>query len=117
MEANATREPNRKGWRESIREPCYRIGHMAKRSHLHALAALGAKMRVQELKAELAHLYQSFPSLRTVARAAVAAVTPDAAPRKKRTMSRKARAAISRAQKARWAKQKAAVPSPAKKKS
>ena len=87
------------------------------------MARKGAEHKYQELKAEIAALVKHFPHLavrtgtavsRAAAaaakrgKAAVAAVTGGAAPKKRRKMSAKARKAISDAQKARWAKSKAA---------
>jgi hypothetical protein len=88
------------------------------------LARRGAQQRLEELKAELALLVKHFPDLSTITRkggmasraaaafsrggkAAMAAVSARQPPRKRRTMSAKARKAISNAQKARWAKLKA----------
>ena len=95
---------------------------MAKHSsHVLDMARKGAQHRYAELKAEINTLIKNFPHLasRTGAqvqeavnalskrgKVAVATVTGNA-PRKRRKMSAKARAAISAAQKARWAKQKA----------
>lgn len=97
---------------------------MAKHSsHILDMARKGAKHRYEELKTEIAALVKNFPHLASRTRkqlgraagsvlatgkATVAAVTAEAVPRKRRKMSAKARAAISAAQKARWAKQKAA---------
>jgi hypothetical protein len=84
-------------------------------SHILELAARGAKHRYEELQAELASLVRQFPDLRRGAREvvsrgrrAVQAAANELRPRRRRRMSAKARAAISAAQKARWAKQKAA---------
>ena len=82
------------------------------------MARKGAAHKYEELKAEIAALLQNFPHLTgekdgIVSRGAAAlskggkAVMAELAPRK-RTMSAKARKAISEAQKKRWAKQKAA---------
>ena len=86
------------------------------------MARKGAGHKYEELKAEIAALVKNFPHLASHTgkriqraasaisrrgKAAVAAVTSNATPRKRRKMSAKARAAISSAQKARWAKQKA----------
>jgi hypothetical protein len=90
---------------------------MAKHSsHILTLARKGAEYRYQELREEMASLVKHFPDLagRIVSRGAAAlseggkAAMNELAPRKRRKMSAKARAAISAAQKARWAKQKAA---------
>ena len=92
---------------------------MAKHSsRILDLARKGAEHKYQELKAEMASLLKHFPDLvssagRIASRSAAAvsagthAAMKELAPRKKRKMSKKARAAISAAQKARWAKQKA----------
>jgi len=85
-------------------------------SSILALAARGARARYEELHAELESLVRQFPDLRGGARSIVergrralkaAALETQKAPRKRRKMSRAARAKISAAQKARWAKQKA----------
>jgi hypothetical protein len=88
---------------------------MAKHSfHILELAKKGAQHRLAELKAEIASLMEVFPHLRYGS--AVSPAIPDAVEesgprpgrgRKPRTMSAAARARISAAQKARWAKQKA----------
>jgi hypothetical protein len=90
---------------------------MAKHSsHILDMARKGAEHRYEELKAEIAALVRHFPHLaktavsRSVAalsRGGQAASMAGSAPRKRRKLSAKARAAISAAQKARWAKQKA----------
>ena len=81
---------------------------MAKHSsNILELAARGAKHRYDELQAELASLVRQFPDLRRAGRKALAAVVAELRPTKRRKMSAKARKAISDAQKARWAKQKA----------
>lgn len=92
-------------------------------SHILDMARKGAEYRYEELKSEIAALVKSFPHLASRTRkqlgraagsaiegrkVAIAAVTGDSAPRKRRKMSAKARAAISAAQKKRWAAQKAA---------
>jgi hypothetical protein len=98
---------------------CYNRGQMAKHSsHILQLARRGAEIRFRELLDELKFLTLSFPHLRD-------AVDRDDLPvnfilqrgqekaglvrvaRSRRKMSAKARKAISDAQKARWAKQKA----------
>jgi hypothetical protein len=79
------------------------------------MARKGAEHRYQELKEEMASLVKHFPHVagRVVTRGAAAlsaggeAAMKELAPRKRRKMSAKARKAISEAQKARWAKQKA----------
>jgi len=78
------------------------------------LARRGAQHRYEELQAELASLVRQFPALRTGAREvvrrgrkAVQAAAAELQPRKRRKMSAAARARISAAQRARWAKQRA----------
>ena len=93
-------------------------------SHILVMARKGAEHRYEELKAEIAALVKNFPHLvsragrqihRTVSalskgtEAALAFATGEAAPRKRRKMSAKARKAIGDAQRKRWAKQKAAA--------
>jgi len=86
--------------------------------HLLELAKRGADVRVRELLHELKLLTLSFPHLRDLVSSDDlplnfllrrgrdrAQAWPDS--RRRRKMSAKARAAISAAQKARWAKQKA----------
>jgi hypothetical protein len=99
---------------------------MAKHSQaILDLARRGAKVRYEELKSELDSLVKHFPNLSNIMRkggmasrasaalsrgrkAAMAAVSAnERPPRKRRRMSARARKAISDAQKARWAKQKA----------
>src|SRR5256885_4825417 len=79
------------------------------------LAARGARARYEELQTELSSLVRHFPNLRSGARGLMnrgrraveaAATELQRAPRKRRKMSAAARAKISAAQKARWAKQK-----------
>ena len=95
---------------------------MAKHSsHIIDMALKGAEHKYEELKAEIAALVKNFPHLRKggVARgmaavskggrAVMTAVAGGPTPKKRRKMSAKARKAISNAQKARWAKQKAAT--------
>jgi hypothetical protein len=93
---------------------------MAKHSSsILALARRGAQHRYEELQAELSSLVQQFPDLRGAARAivkrgrravqAVQAAATELQPRKRRTMSPAARAKIAAAQRARWAKRKAAT--------
>src|SRR4051794_32019844 len=78
------------------------------------LARRGAQHRYEELQAEMASLVRQFPKLRTGAREvvrrgrkAVQAIAPELPRRKRRKMSAAARARISAAQRARWAKQRA----------
>jgi hypothetical protein len=73
-------------------------------SHILELARRGAEHRYTELKEEIARLVKTFPHL--TGRKDGAAAASAAAPRRRRRMSAKARAAISAAQKARWARQK-----------
>jgi hypothetical protein len=89
---------------------------MAKHSsHIIEMARKGAEHRYRELKEELASLAKHFPHVagKAVSRSAAAlaaggkAAMNELAPRKRRKMSAKARAKISAAQRARWAKQKA----------
>jgi hypothetical protein len=94
---------------------------MAKHSsHILDMARKGAEHRYEELKSEVAALVKNFPHLANraagmVSRGASAlskggkAAMAELAPRKRRRLSAKGRAAISRAQKARWAKLKAAA--------
>jgi len=86
-------------------------------SSILELAARGARARYEELQAELASLVRQFPDVRGGARKVLergrraltaAALEVRRAPRKRRKMSAAARAKISAAQRARWAKQKAA---------
>jgi hypothetical protein len=77
---------------------------------LHSLARLGAAARIKELTAEIASLKKAFPHLSFGS--AVSPAMPDAMEertvrRRRRKMSAAARAKISAAQKARWAKVKA----------
>lgn len=99
-----------------------RLFRMAKHSsHILDMARKGAEHKYEELKTEIAVLVKNFPHLvgqaRTTisrgaatlskrGRAAVAAVTDVAAPRKRRKMSAKARKAIGDAQRRRWAEKK-----------
>ena len=91
-------------------------------SHILHMALKGAEHKYAELKAEIAALIEHFPHLASRAgakvshvavalskggKAALATMTGGEPPKKRRTMSAKARKAISDAQKARWAKQKA----------
>lgn len=87
-------------------------------SHILELARRGAEVRFRELLDELKLLTVSFPHLRDavdgedlpvnfILRRGEEKAGPVQAERTRRKMSAKARAAISKAQKARWAKQKA----------
>ena len=92
---------------------------MAKHSsHILELARRGADARFRELLDELKMLTVTFPHLRDsfdrdelpvnfILRRGRDKAQAGGAPRKRRRLSAKARAAISAAQKARWAKQKA----------
>jgi hypothetical protein len=78
------------------------------------LARRGAQHRYEELQTEIASLVRHFPDLRGRAREivkrgrrAVKAAAGELQPRKRRKMSAAARARISAAQRARWAKLKA----------
>jgi hypothetical protein len=94
---------------------------MAKHSsQILQLAKRGAEVRLRELLDELKILTLSFPHLRDavdrddlpmefILRRGLEKAGPVQAARSRRTMSAKARKAISMAQKARWAKQKAAA--------
>jgi hypothetical protein len=96
---------------------------MAKHSsNILELARRGAQHRYEELTAELNALIRQFPDLRgsvrrTVTRGRRTVDTAEAAarPRKRRKLSAAARKAISDAQKARWAKQRAEAASGAHK--
>ena len=89
---------------------------MAKHSSsILELARRGAQHRYEELQEELASLVRHFPDLRSGAREivkrgrrTVKAAAAELRPQKRRKMSAAARAKISAAQRARWAKQKAA---------
>jgi hypothetical protein len=89
---------------------------MAKHSSsILELARRGAQHRYAELQAEIAALVRQFPDLRAGAREivrrghrAVSAAAAELQPRKRRKMSAAARAKISAAQHARWAKHRAA---------
>jgi hypothetical protein len=89
------------------------------RSDLRRYAVAGAEQRLLELAEEAAAIFAIFPELRAPGRGFMAkaagrggsAADADAAPpkkRRRRKMSADARRRISEAQKARWAKQKAA---------
>jgi antibiotic biosynthesis monooxygenase (ABM) superfamily enzyme len=90
---------------------------MAKHSSsILELARRGAQHRYEELQSELSSLMQQFPDLRGTAREivkrgrrAVQAAAAELQPKKRRTMSAAARAKIALAQRARWAKRKAAA--------
>jgi hypothetical protein len=90
---------------------------MAKHSSsILALARRGAQDRYEELQQELSSLLHQFPDLRGTAREivkrgrrAIQAAAAELQPRKRRTMSAAARAKIAVAQRARWAKRKAAA--------
>jgi len=89
---------------------------MAKHSSsILELARRGAQHRYAELQAELAALVRQFPDLRSSAREmmrrgrrAISAAAVELQPRKRRKMSAAARAKIAAAQRARWAKHRAA---------
>jgi hypothetical protein len=93
---------------------------MAKHSSsILELARRGAQHRYEELQAELASLVRQFPDLRRGAREivrrgrrAATAAAAELRPRKRRKLSAAARARISAAQRARWAKHKAAEGKP-----
>ena len=77
------------------------------------LARRGAQHRYEELQAELASLVRQFPDLKTTTReiarrgrTAFQAAGAEVQPRRRRKMSAAARARISAAQRARWAKQR-----------
>jgi hypothetical protein len=90
---------------------------MAKHSSsILELARRGAQHRYAELQAELSALVRQFPDLRAGAREmvrrgrrAVSAAAAEFQPRKRRKMSAAARAKIAAAQRARWAKHRAAT--------
>ena len=77
------------------------------RKTLMELARHGAAARIQQLETEIASIRKAFSGVVRRGRKAITSATEPAAPRKRRKMSAKARKAISDAQKARWAKQKA----------
>ena len=88
---------------------------MARPTHqFRQFARVGAQARLHEIQAEIAALRREFPELRAVAsvksgsRVAAAAGTGTPAPPKRRTMSKAARAKIAAAQRARWARVRAA---------
>jgi hypothetical protein len=72
---------------------------------LQSLARLGAQAHLTTLKTEMQAIYAQFPDLRTVTRRLASAVGVAPTPkRKRRKMSKAARAKIAAAQRARWAK-------------
>src|SRR5258708_38392488 len=93
--------------------PCEDFGYdhrLMPQLDLQSLARLGAAARIKELTAEIASLKMVFPHLSFGS--AVSPAMPDAMEerkvrRRRRKMSAAARAKISAAKKARWAKQKA----------
>jgi hypothetical protein len=93
--------------------PCWDFGYhrgLMPQLYLHSLARLGAAARIKELTAEIASLKKVIRHLSLGS--AVSPTMPDAMEerkvrRRRREMSAAARAKISAAQKARWAKQKA----------
>ena len=77
-------------------------------------ARVGAQARLREIQEEIATLRREFPELRTAGAAkaespaaASAGAAAPAAPKKRRTMSKAARAKIAAAQRARWARVRA----------
>ncbi len=74
---------------------------------MKAFARVGAQLRLEELRSEIAAILRTFPDLADVG--ARQASSPARAPkaRKRRKLSAAARKAISDAQKQRWAAQKA----------
>jgi hypothetical protein len=76
-------------------------------SDLQAWARLGARQRLRDINEERVKILATFPDLRggTTSQRSTGAPTG----RKRRRMSADARRRISEAQKARWAKQKAAA--------
>ena len=85
---------------------------LAKRSsadRIHQWARIGAQARLQELQEEIAAIRAAFPGLAAGQARGRRALGADSTPRRKRrNLSAKARAAISAAQKKRWAKVRAA---------
>jgi hypothetical protein len=90
---------------------------MAKHSNnILTWARRGAEVRWNELQAEVASLLKAFPDLATISNTARRAIAKSARgvadtlepKRKRRKMSKVARAKIAAAQKARWAKVRAA---------
>lgn len=98
---------------------CYTRSMPKHSPHILDMARKGAEHRYEELKSEISRLVRNFPHLahragKVMAREAAAlseggraAMKELVAPRKRRKMSAKARAAMSASQKARWAKRKA----------
>jgi hypothetical protein len=76
---------------------------------IHALARIGARIRLRELDAQVAKIRAERQSLKGLVQAQAGVDGSDEAPvqRRRRRMSKAGRAAISAAQKARWAKVKA----------
>lgn len=75
---------------------------------LKALARVGAQLRLEEVRLEIAAILRTFPELARGAGARKAASPAKAAKaRKRRKLSAAARKAISDAQKKRWAAQRA----------
>ena len=75
---------------------------------MKAFARVGAQLRLEEVRSEIAAILRTFPDLARGAgtrRVSSAARTPKA--RKRRKLSAAARKAIGEAQKKRWAAQKA----------
>lgn len=73
---------------------------------LKEYARLGAQARVQELQAELAEIYRTFPGLRTGRRGATAAAKQSpsgTARRKRRTMTAAQKREVSQRMKRYWA--------------
>ena len=73
------------------------------------LVALGAQVRVKQLKEELASLYRRFPALRSGGAVAPGPAGPKGATRRRgrrRKMSAAARAAVSARMKKYWARRK-----------
>jgi hypothetical protein len=82
-------------------------------------AAVGAEARLQQLQAEIERIRRAFPELGKGTHTAAAPQSSAAGaqvPRRKRTMSVEARERIGAAQRARWARQKAAGGTEARKK-
>lgn len=71
---------------------------------MRALARIGAQARVEELQQELAEIRRAFPGLGVVRSNGRALTTAATTSRTKRVVTAAQRAAVSRAQKARWAK-------------
>ena len=79
----------------------------AKNQDLLQWALTGAKERLDALRAEMARIYATFPSLRS-GRAARGKDTPQATGRKRRRMSAAGRAKLRASAKRRWAEAKKA---------